>query len=670
MKRIHFNFGKFLIFAVMLSSCQQAPQPVDFPDFESYPVYDGQDLGVTYSKNESMFKLWSPTAEEAALRLYQAGSGGAPDATFSMQRADNGVWQQTVEGDLHGHYYTLQVKIKGKWLNETTDPYARAAGVNGLRGMVTAPDKSDPEGWENDQRPAFGQPTDAVIYELNIRDLSAYPESGIQNKGKYAGLAETGTKGPKGVSTGLDHIKSLGVTHVHLLPFFDFRSLDESKPEDQRYNWGYDPQHYNVPEGSFSSDPNNGLTRILEVKSMIKTLHENGIRVIMDAVYNHTGATEDSNFNQLVPGYYYRQNADGGFSNASACGNETASERAMMRKFIIESVTYWARAYHIDGFRFDLMGIHDIETMNLIRRALDRIDPTILMYGEGWTAGASPLPDSLRALKANTYKLDGIAAFSDDIRDAIKGHVFTPTQKGFVSGKKGLEESVKFGVTASTMHPQVNYDSVNYSRSPWAAEPAQTITYVSCHDNHTLWDRLAVSAPEASEADRIKMQKLAGAIVLCSQGISFLHAGVEMLRTKNGVENSFESPVEVNWLDWSRKAQYPDVFAYFQDLIRMRRSHPAFRMPTSEMIRTNLRFLENTGQSTVAFTISNHANGDTWKDILVVFNGNDHPAVIGLPEGQWTVMLNDRGLNEKGWDKVTRKITVSPYSALVLAAVE
>ena len=497
---------------------------------------------------------------------------------MDMKKDLNGTWSAKVPGDIKGKFYVFKVQINGKWLNEVPDPYAKAVGVNGKRAMVVDLKETNPAGWEKDKSPVFKNKTDAILYELQVRDASIAANSGIKNKGKYLGLTETGTKNTEGLSTGLDHIKELGVTHVHLLPCFDFYSIDESKPDKPQYNWGYDPLNYNVPDGSFSTDPYDGITRIKEFKQMVQAFHQNGLRVIMDVVYNHTRLTEDSYFNQLVPGYYYRQTKDGKFSNATACGNETASERYMMRKFMLESVLYWVKEYHIDGFRFDLMGVHDIETMNLISKELHKIKPDILLYGEGWTAGSSPLPDSLRAIKKYAYKLDRIAVFSDDIRDGIKGSVFEHADKGFASGKPGMEESIKFGIVASCKHPQVDYAKVNYSKAPYSAQPWNTITYCECHDNHVLWDKLAISAKNATEAERKEMDKLAMSIVLTSQGISFLHAGTEFLRTKKGVENSFESPDSINAIDWSLKTKNKEVFEYVKGLIKMRKEHPAFRM--------------------------------------------------------------------------------------------
>ncbi len=650
----------------MTIACETAP--LEYASFEEYPYYEGDDLGINYSLEGSVFKLWSPPAHEVKLRIYLEGSGGEATIERKMIRGINGVWETKIEGDINGQYYTYQVNIKGVWLNEVPGPYARAVGVNGKRAMVISLLETNPEGWENDQRPPLQNLTDIIIYELHVRDLSTHPNSGISNKGKFLGLTESGTKSPEGESTGLDHIKELGVTHVHLLPSFDFKSIDETALHQNKFNWGYDPQNYNVPEGSYSTNPNDGATRISEFKKMVQTLHQNDLRVIMDVVYNHTGDTELSNFNQLVPGYYYRQDKTGGFSNASACGNETASERAMMRKFMVESVKYWATEYHIDGFRFDLMGIHDIETMNLITQELEKIDPTIFVYGEGWTAGDSPLPLERRAIKHNTVNLSEVAAFSDDLRDGIKGHWSDHEDQGFASGKPGLEESVKFGVVASTHHPQINYKVVNYSNAPWANQPYQTINYVSCHDNHTLLDKLAISNKEASEEELIRMHKLSIAIVLTSQGIPFLHAGVELLRTKQGEENSYQSHDTINQIDWSRKAQYKPVFEFYRDLISLRKNHPAFRMPNVDMINHYLKFLDLNQPNMVGYMIDNHANGDEYNNILVLFNGSKEERKVQIPEGNWKLILGSENIDEEGLRNISGiQLKIPAVSAYILA---
>ncbi len=467
------------------------------------------------------------------------------------------------------------------------------------------------------------------------RDLSIGEDSGITNKGKFLGLTEEGTKGPGGVSTGLDHIKEMGITHLHLLPSFDFRSIDETTLDENNFNWGYDPQHFNVPEGSYATDPYNGEVRITEFKEMVKALHENDIRVVMDVVYNHTGASSDSDFSKIVPGYYYRFNEDGTFSNGSGTGNETASERSMMRKYMVDSVVYWAKEYGIDGFRFDLMGLHDIDTMNEIRAALTEVDPSILIYGEGWTGGDSPLPDKEKARKKNMRRMGGIAAFSDDIRDALKGHVFTDEDPGFVSGAENLQESMKFGIVASLDHPGVNYEEVKYSTSP-----NQTITYVEAHDNLTLWDKLVISNPEASEEERMKMHRMANAAVLTSQGIPFIHAGSEFYRTKDGDHNSYKSPDSINQLDWSRKESYMDNVDYFKGLITMRKEHPAFRMETAEEIRNNVSFMDLEEEHLVGYTLDGSSLGDSWGEITVLLNGGEDSSTFNLDANTYQIMVN------------------------------
>ncbi|MCE7996009.1 MAG: type I pullulanase [Roseivirga sp.] len=631
-----------------------------YSSIEEYPVYDGADLGVQYTQGQTDFRLWSPAASAVQLHIYSAGDGDNLIKTYTMSRDKQGTWIQQLEGNHKNEYYTFQVKQDGEWRQEKPDPYAKAAGVNGHRAMVIDLKVTDPEGWAEDQRPLLSSYNDIILYELQVRDLTIHKSAGVENKGKFIGLTESGTTNPAGLSTGLDHIKELGVTHVHLLPSFDHRSIDESRLNEPQYNWGYDPLNYNVPEGSFSTDPFDGNVRIREFKEMVKTLHENGLRVILDVVYNHTGQSEDSNFNQLVPTYYYRQNADGGFSDASACGNETASERAMMRKFMVESVKYWVEEYHLDGFRFDLMGIHDIETMNLISAELRAIDPTIFIYGEGWTAGPSPLPVEDQALKANTSQLVEVAAFSDDIRDGLKGSVFEHEDRGFVSQKPGMKESIKSGIVASTKHSQVDYSKVNYSKSPWSPKPSQTINYVSCHDNHTLFDKLRISMPDTSEEELIKMHKLAETIVLTSQGVPFVHAGMEILRTKDGVENSFESPDEINWIDWNRKTQYKPLFDYYQGLITLRKNHPAFRMPTAEMIQKHLEFIETKDENLILYQLKDHANGDSWKEIMVILNGNALNKTISIPKANWQLVCDGMRIKEDGIRSISSPVLTIP----------
>ncbi|MDE3214175.1 MAG: type I pullulanase [Bacteroidota bacterium] len=620
--------------------------------YQDYPVYRGTDLGVQYTPSATRFRVWAPGASQVLLRIYSSGDTGQAISKIPLRKSKQGTWQLTVDKDLKNRYYTFQVQEpSGNWLQESPDIYAKAVGVNGKRGMIVNLKQTDPPGWNHDRRPPEKGYTDIIIYEMHIRDFTIDKNSGVVHKGKYLGLTETGTRGPGGVKTGLDHLKELGITHVHLLPVFDFNSIDESKPRQPQYNWGYDPLNYDVPEGSYSTNPYDGRVRIREFKEMVQALHRSGIRVIMDVVYNHTSNLETP-FNQFAPGYYYRHNPDGTYSNATGCGNETASERPMMRKFMIASVLYWVKEYHIDGFRFDLMGVHDIKTMNLISDTLHKIDPTIFLYGEGWTAGASPYPEKLRAVKKNIYLLHRIAAFSDDLRDGLRGPFSDSRAKGFVSGKSGETQNIKFGIVASTPHGQINYQKVSYSKAPWAKEPYQSINYVSCHDDPTLYDRLVEANPGASLSDLIRMDKLAQTVVFTSQGVAFLHSGAELLRTKDGVHNSFQSPDSINEIDWKRKETYHDLFNYYRELIALRKNHPAFSMPSTRMIQTHLTFLPTRDSMLIAYRIQN-VKADQWKDILVLINGDTTAKTFHLPEGNWILAADGNTINEKGIRQVT-----------------
>ena len=498
-------------------------------DFSTFPYYEGDDLGVSYTKEKTIVRIWAPSAKEAELRIYEKSNGGQAIRIDQFLKAEKGTWTISLNGNLNGYYYTIRVN-DGDWMNETPGVDARAVGINGHRGLIFNPEDTNPEGWIADKRIENSNPVDAIIYELHVRDFSVAPSSGIKNKGKFLAFTEQGTVSPMGLTTGVDHLKELGITHVHLLPVNDFSTVDENEP-DQSYNWGYDPYNFNAPEGSYSTNPDT-TSRITELKMLVQSLHQAGIGVILDVVYNHTAFTTRSFFNQTVPGYYYRQKPDGTFSNASGCGNELATERTMVRKYILDSLHYWATEFHLDGFRIDLMGIYDLETMNLIRAKMDAISPAIIVYGEGWAADSSPLNEAYRAIKTNVSKLDRIAAFNDDFRDGIKGDNFNPRNKGFVSGQTIQEETIKFGITAACFHPQIVYGYVQHSKSPWAKEPWQCVNYASCHDNYTLYDKLVMSSPEASEEQLSRMVMMAGALVLTSQGIPFLHAGVEMARTK------------------------------------------------------------------------------------------------------------------------------------------
>lgn len=649
------------IIAFTAMSCKQdVPKYANFSD---YPEPIEADLWLSYSPSKTTFKLWSPNADEVIVRFFEDGHNSEAYETLNLERGDQGIWMLEVSEDLHGVYYTYQVKLDGQWQAETPGIYAQAVGVNGNRAMVLDLASTDPQGWAEDKGPTINKPNEAIIYELHVRDITIHESSGASEKGKFLGLVEPSTKSPLGVSTGIDHMKELGITHVHLLPAFDNYSIDETKLDSPQFNWGYDPQNYNVPEGSFSTDPYNAEVRIKEFKEMVKGFHEAGIGVILDVVYNHTGKTEEANFNQEIPGYFYRQWDDGKWSDASACGNETASDRAMARKYIIESIEYWTKEYHLDGFRFDLMAIHDIETMNEVAEAAKKINPNVFIYGEGWTAGDSPLPVEKRALKANTKEMPQITAFSDDIRDGLKGSVFDDKSTGFVSGAEKMEESVKFGVVGSIDHPQINYKAVNYSDEPWTNEPWQAVSYVSCHDNHTLYDKLKVSRKDTSEEEIIAMHKLANAVVLTSQGMAFLHAGVEMLRTKGGEHNSYNLPDEVNQIVWDAKSEQAEVVDYYKKLIQLRKNHPAFYMPTADMVRQNLQFIDSE-PGVVAYTISNNANGDRWKEILVIYNGNEE-AITFDAKGEWTVIAKESTIDEAGIEKTVDNLNVPKLSMLV-----
>lgn len=631
--------------------------------FNGFPVYKGKDLGLQWSPKQSVFKIWAPTAKHVELRLYKDAVVTVPEQALALKAASNGVWSITVPGNLLGQQYTFRINYQGQWLDEVTDPYAKAVGINGKRAMVVDLKATNPVGWNTDKAPVLKNATDAIVYELHVRDASIAVNAGIRHKGQFLGLTEKGTTNTAGLPTGLDHLKELGITHIHLLPSFDYNSVDETQPGKPQYNWGYDPLNYNVPEGSYATNAADGITRIREFKQLVQTFHQNGLSVIMDVVYNHTALTEKSNFNQLVPGYYYRQKQDGAFSDASACGNETASDRPMMQKFILESLVYWVKEYHVDGFRFDLMGIHDIATMNLIAAELRKIKPGILLYGEGWTAGASPLPENQRAVKANAAQLKGVAVFSDDLRDGIKGSVFDINDRGFASGKPGMEESIKFGITAACQHPQVDYSKVNYSKAPYAASPANTISYCECHDNNVLWDKLALSVKEATEAERKQMHQLALSIVLTSQGISFLHAGTEFLRSKKNIENSYNAPDSINAIDWDLKTAHKDVFDYVKALIAMRRAHPAFRLTTAQQIAQLIRFETNLPSQVIAYTINGAAVKDSWKKVYVAFNGSDQPQTVVLPNGNWQVAVKD---NTAATGRMMADIRLAAYSCTVL----
>ena len=608
---------------------------------------------VSYSPKQTTFKLNAP--KKPTLRIYEAGRGGNAIKKIKMKQTAENVWEATVSGDLKGKFYTFDI---GR--GETPGVFAKAVGINGHRGAIVDMQTTNPTGWNNDHRLNLKNPADLIIYEMHHRDFSIDPSSGLVNKGKFLALTE---------QKAIKHLKELGVNAVHILPSFDFASIDESNTTTPQYNWGYDPLNYNVPEGSYSFDAEQPTRRILEFKQMVQALHKAGIRVILDVVYNHTFDIAGGNFDRTFPMAYYRYTADGKPSNGSGCGNETASEKPLMRQFMLESMKYWVNEYHIDGFRVDLMGIHDIETMNIIRKELSAIDPNIFIYGEGWTAGACAYPTEKLALKAHIKQMPDIAAFSDELRDALRGPFSDNKQAAFLGGVPGFEESIKAGIAGMIAHPQIDYTKVNYTKEPWANQPTQMISYVSCHDDMCLTDRLKASIPETEyDLDElIRLDELAQTAIFTSQGIPFMLSGEEMLRDKKGVHNSFNSPDEINHLDWNNLKKYPQLFNYYKGLIQMRKNHPAFRLGNAELVRKHLEFLPTQHDCLVAFRLKDHAGGDKWNNIYVVLNGNNTIQSINIPKGKYTIVANNGVINEGGNGEMEGgEITIDAQTALIL----
>lgn len=639
---------------------------------------------MIYSKVKTLFKLNAPTTvnldgmtgattqidkkKQVEIHIYEDGQGGKAIKTIKMKASGENRWEATVKGDLKGKFYTFDI---GK--GETPGVFAKAVGVNGMRGAIVDMAETNPQGWENDQRPVIQSPADLVIYEMHWRDFSIDVSSGLKNKGKFLALTE-----PKAI----EHLKSLGVNAVHILPSFDYASVDETKLDTPQYNWGYDPKNYNVPEGSYSTDPYNPVTRIKEFKQMVQALHKAGIRVILDVVYNHTFNIDHSNFQLTYPDMYYRKTADGKYSDGSGCGNETASEKPLMREFMLESVKYWIDEYHIDGFRFDLMGVHDIETMQQIRAEVNKIDPSIYIYGEGWSAGSCAYPVDKLAMKANTQQLNGIGAFSDDMRDALRGP-FSDDHKGaLLAGIPGEEESLKFGIVGGIAHPQVDMTKVNYDKKPWTNNPTEQISYVSCHDDMCLVDRLKASIPSLTDknipekertAELIRIDQLAQTAVFTSQGVPFILSGEEMLRDKKGVHNSYNSPDSINHLDWNNLQRYPQLFAYYKNLIQLRKNHPAFRLATGDKVRQHLEFLPAVNSKDVkqdclvGFLLKDLQGIDAWKTIVVIYNFNKEAKEMAIPEGNYTIACCNGTIDEAGLGEVSGKeVLVDGQSALIL----
>lgn len=612
---------------------------------------------VVYSPKSTTFSLTtSPDVKKVDVVISDNDSDTAQQLVKSMKRVGAGKWKLTVKNDLKGKYYVFSVYNQAQ-PDHTPGVFAKAVGVNGKRGAIVDLKDTDPDGWADDVRPELKNPCDLIIYEMHHRDFSMDMSSGIKNKGKFLALTE-----PAAIS----HLRRLGVNAVHILPSFDFASIDESKPDVVQYNWGYDPLNYNVPEGSYSTNAADPKTRIREFKKMVQVLHKAGIRVILDVVYNHTFDINGSNFQKTYPDYFFRKNAEGKYSDGSGCGNETASDKELMREFMKESVAYWVNEYHIDGFRFDLMGVHDIETMNEIHDVVAQIDPTIYIYGEGWSAGSCAYPQDKLAIKANTCELNGIGAFSDDMRDALRGPFSDDTKGGFLAGVPGQEESIKFGIAGAISHPQIDMTKVNYSKVPWTNEPSQMVAYVSCHDDMCLTDRLRSSIPYIGDDELIRLDLLAQTAVLTSQGVPFILSGEEMLRDKKGVHNSYRSPDSINCLDWNNLKRYPQVFDYYAGLISLRKQHPAFRMGSADEVRKNLCFLE-APEGVVAYQLKNNAGGDSWKNIIVVLNSQKTPQTVDVPENTYTMVVANGKVDTNGIGLLSGKtLTVAPQSALIV----
>lgn len=642
-----------------------APVKAGMPDiysteeFEKEYSYDGNDLGAVWTKEATTFKVWAPTAESVSVNLYKEGKKEGNDKleTLSMEKGEKGVWSLKKKGDLNGVYYTYTVKADGTE-QEACDPYAKAAGVNGDRAMVIDLASASPEGWESDKRPNTDlKITDAFIYELQVRDLSADKSSGIENTGKYLGLTETGTKTPGGIATGLDHMKELGITHLHLNPVYDYATVDETKLDTDQYNWGYDPKNYNVPEGSYSTDPYHGEVRVKEFKEMVKTLHENGISVVLDVVYNHTYSGTDFCYNKIVPGYFHRVDENGIWSNGSGCGNDVASERAMVSKYIVDSVTYWAEEYHVDGFRFDLVGLTDVDTINAIRASLDKIDPSIIMYGEGWEMTTEMTKPSVKlAIQENAKDMPGMALFSDNIRDAIRGSVFEAEDEGYVNG-----DVKDYGMIMKSVR----------GKPGWSINGTQVINYACCHDNLTLWDKINSSNGTDSLEDRIKQNLLSAAIVYTSQGIPFILAGEEMLRSKvkeDGTfdENSYASPDFVNSMKWDALEDENTrmVYEYYKGLIAFRKSQESLRMENVGLDQIEF-YEQEEREGAVVYEIAPKQTGASG-NIFVIYNPFREDIPVTLPEGSWDVYVKGQKAGTEVLETVSGEVSVEAISCMVL----
>ena len=635
--------------------------------------YHSESLGAIYRKKKTIFKLWSPTAEKVSLVLFSSDDKNAKAKYLEMKKCLEGVWCIELKGDYHRQYYNYRIEKNGE-VFEVTDPYCRAINITGDKSMVVNLGRTNPKRWKSSFSPKMSK--NPIIYELSIRDFTIDEASGVKEeyRGRYRGLSFIDNK--EEVKVGLSHLIELGITHVQLMPIYDFSSSDENVLNGE-YNWGYNPRNYNVPEGIYSINPKDSALRIKELKEMIMKLHESGIRVIMDVVYNHTADLINSSFNRIVPKYYYRFNENGEYSNGSGCGNEIATERRMVRKFIIDSIVYWAKEYKIDGFRLDLMGLYDIETVEEIRKELDKIDKDILLLGEGWKGGESTLSNENSMIKDNIRKIENkrIACFNDNLRDAIKGNVFSDSDRGFVSGKANLEETIKFGIVGAIEHKDIDYSKVIYNKYPWANESFQSINYTSCHDNYTLWDKLSLANKEASKEELIDMNKLSATIVLTSQGIPFISSGEELLRTKkkeNGEydSNSYKSSDSVNKIYWDTKKENKDIFDYYRELISLRKNHNAFNIASKEKINKCLKFIGENKFSEVgnlvAYTIECDDIDKYWSKVLVAFNGSNMDKYIELDDIGWEIILDKDNIRESGIEYVEgNRVKVKKIGALI-----
>lgn len=620
--------------------------------FDKAFFYDGNDLGASFSKTRTTFKVWAPTAENVLLLLYN--EKGAIKQSINMVRGEKGVWSTALEGNYEGVFYRYNVCVNKVW-RDAVDPYVKAVSANGEFGVVIDLSKTIVPR-QSGYLPPFKSYTDAIIYETHIRDFSIHPESGVNNKGKYIAFCEEGTKGPDNCITCVDYIVDLGITHLELLPFNDFGGIDETSERDQ-YNWGYNPVHYNVPEGSYATNPYDPYVRIRETKEMIEALHRKGIRVIMDVVYNHIYMREYSTFRKIVPGYYFRFNEFGFPSDGTGVGNDIASERLMVRKFIIDSVSYWAKEYNIDGFRFDLMGILDIETMNKIRKTLDEIDPSIIILGEGWNLD-TPLPESEKAIIKNSAQMPRIAHFNDIFRNTVKGSIFDLLDQGFISGNIKSKENMKMLFAGSILSTR-DVNGIFPS-------PQQSVNYVECHDNHTLWDKLAICNADESVEIRRKRQYLAIAIVLFSQGIPFLHSGMEFFRTKYGEGNSYNKPDNINQLDWARKNMYENNIPFIKTLISIRKEHPAFRFSSAEEINRHYKWL-SLSPNLAGFILYDLEDIDPWKTIIVLFNNGLIQKEFNLPDNDyWNIAVNGYEADVNGLGQINKKVVIKPLSTCIL----